>query len=365
MHPLVSVLIITAGAVPETTDLEKAVISARDAIHSGDIVFSAETELASPPAGALGRNQIDFHVVFDGARVLFERTMDAPPTFVRKPSGEQVEAFVVGGRTTERILLTENRFYHYIPDRLSSGAAFIISSGSRDAASDDGNTLIRSVFDPRLLGTIPTPISHYSSNTKFSLAVSARENVLVESDTITLQGGGEAKTQKISYTRDSGTKMAIWIAEKMGNSLLRAEIEPFVRQGAPSRLVTYSSDVKQYDGIWFPSRTVYEAIRGGAIDKREVVIVREARFNIDVPDNQFAIDALDPAPGTIMNDEPGIPSQVFRDGEFYPVAVHGDATVRPIAAAQSPRLFVFALASIVLAILLFAFYYLSKRQLRQ
>ncbi len=334
----------------------------RSEIVHGRISYTVSIDVGHVPRGVPQQNRIECRFIFKGDRILFERTADAPATFVKSPSGESIEDPIDGGRSTERILLTADRIYRYSPDRLASGSTLTASSSPRDADLEINNALLEPVFDPRFLGVIPIPLSLYSSKTKFSLLEPTDKDLVVERDRISQGDNVDTDAWKVSFTRKRGSRVALWISEERGCSLLRAEIESPSRDGAMPLVTTYANQVKEVDGFWFPSRIEYEMRRGQAIERRELVVVSDARFNIDIPESTFEVKSLRPSTGTVLYSEVGKPVRVYRDGEFQPAQARENAAIEPATWKQPSRLYVFSLATLSLAVVFLVLFILSKRK---
>ncbi len=127
-------------------------------------------------------------------------------------------------------------------------------------------------------------------------------------------------------------------------------------------VTTYANQVKEVDGFWFPSRIEYEMRRGQAIERRELVVVSDARFNIDIPESTFEVKSLRPSTGTVLYSEVGKPVRVYRDGEFQPAQARENAAIEPATWKQPSRLYVFSLATLSLAVVFLVLFILSKRK---
>ena len=167
--------VIVASASPEETGspvaikLERQAIVAREQIHRGEIAFTVRDVLstsarvpADTAAGKVGEGAqpFEYHAVFDGQnRLYFESTADAPPTFMQRPGQEPIETPVIGGRSTQKIILDKNEVFSYQPDLFVGGGKYVLSSGRRD--DPDDMPFYRGAFDPRLLGLIPASVGVY------------------------------------------------------------------------------------------------------------------------------------------------------------------------------------------------------------
>ena len=287
-------LALYISAVGQSEPLQPAVIenealSALRSITSGDFDLVWTTELGEHEPQS---PSVKCRVYFSGNKARFDTRGPSPGHIV---NGERLAIVSNDGDTVERLVIDGDKILSYSPDEYADGTRCAVAIYSVEKS---GFPLFR-FYDPRLIGCSPVGFGHLHSQTYDSfLARPGRLDITAQSE---LLSGTPAA--KLEWKRPEGMVQRAWIAREKGSRLIRAETDGVFR-GAPlfDRL---ESDVTKDEksGVWFPKRVEFTRTVDGELKKREILEIRNARFNHNLNESVFMLEGLDIRPGAEIYDD--------------------------------------------------------------
>jgi len=195
------------------------------------------------------------------------------------------------------------------------------------------NSPQRKLLDLRMLGLVPV---HVNSLTGFHL-----ESYLTRTDrdkpTVKRDVWKGQECWLIQYVDVWKSNIHIWICPQKGNSVVRMISEDKGRDGV-LWLSSIESTVESVgrSGLWFPSLCVFERIRDGKPDAREVLEITDLSLNEPIPPEVFSLAGMDIKDGTTISGVPELGSWHWKDGQIqrntaaprFPGAISSESTWR-------------------------------------
>jgi hypothetical protein len=292
---LLSVVVTVSEVLgASNTPIVDSVLRTRNEIVTGDIelVFLRKV-------GADNVFDADLSISFDfrKARRLRFDISRMPQGLSLRRGDEQLPLQIKGngGRSILRMIMDQDRFIQYSPDRFvdqEAAVALVMSDKVSPYYS-------KMAFDPRVIGFTNESFEHFYS-VDISSVISRFEGVDVSIEDSTLAG---EQVTKLSHRRPAGQLITLWIAEARGPSIVKMETQASTEDGL--MVTTMECTVREWkSGIWFPERVITsrtiegKAISDGKPIPTEWVVVTKAILNEPIDEARFSLSGLEIAVGT-------------------------------------------------------------------
>jgi len=309
-------LVLFALPLPQPEAIQQAGLDARKKIVSGDMEF--EIYEGIPPKNAQQEVEWKLNVrdrlIFDtrpGWSAYLERWQPHEPVLLK--DGETLIQRAPNGGNRLRIVLSPTQCLQFVPDELTGGRRFGITSDDPRAKPIESKI----VMHPWRFGLIPENFAmQYNigmENLGAYIAPLEQRDVVIEEDH---ELGN--RCWRITFRRDNGRRVAAWFDPSQGMNV-RKVVETGATKYGP--FVVSATSTLQYHsraGVWYPGEIQYRGVTNNDEQDAslEKLVVTRADFNIDIDPLQFTAKALEAPPQTLIlsrKREPG-PTKQW-DGE--------------------------------------------------
>ncbi|MFG0335941.1 MAG: hypothetical protein ACF8TS_21495 [Maioricimonas sp. JB049] len=252
------------GEVTPGMELERKVIDYRNQIAHGRVVFVVQSTRTATPGGPVG--QVQYAIEFDGPDIrcdMVDSRFSRPLEFKASATAQQV--------------------INVLPDGVRQAVPAVAPAAWRE-----------NLFSPRLIGVANVPVSMLDAFTlEESLGFADRRNETIADEEI-----NGIPVKHVSYDREVGSHIDLWIAPDRGFALLK-----YVARDEQTEQILTGEYGQYSSGIWYPRQIEWtEKNADGQVTEQEVVIVESADFSYEPAEERFQIASFDLPPGTEVTD---------------------------------------------------------------
>jgi hypothetical protein len=289
-------LLISGAAVSQAPDplaLERSAVQARCRILSGEFKMDVRRS---------ARGIARYRIIFDEENLRFECIRHPPASTIGAVDDPHEDL----QRARERRI--ESGFYLIItPSLVAERAAFkgvglatdTVTLYNYDSFQTADRSLRTAVFDPRVIGMTPEMFEHLHQS-KLSAVLTRSDRVATKISAETLDG---TKCWKISYLRNDGVNIRLWISPTEGDSLVYAESETLHKGQTILDSVACQMARSKASNVWFPETVTWRRRVDGDDLATEEARIYDCKLNVQPNKQLFTLAGFGIPSGTHVLDK--------------------------------------------------------------